>query len=81
MLVACRLAGLSALGAHYADLNALRNKPMRQGRTIPSNFQKPSESWLRWGDADDLDKPDRRATRPPGRAERHCQNPIACLRR
>ena len=23
MLVACRLAGLSALGAHYADLNAL----------------------------------------------------------
>ena len=23
MLVACRLAGLSAFGAHYADLNAL----------------------------------------------------------
>jgi hypothetical protein len=23
MLVACQLAGLSALGAHYADLNAL----------------------------------------------------------
>ena len=49
MLVACRLAGLSALEGHYAGLNARaqfeptqrpRNKPMRQRRTVGlSNVQ------------------------------------------
>ena len=36
MLVACRLAGLSALEGHYGDLNALPQQPMRQGRPIAS---------------------------------------------
>jgi hypothetical protein len=32
MLVACRLAGLSALGAHYADVNAPAQMPGRAAR-------------------------------------------------
>ena len=35
MLVACRLAGLSALVGHYAGLNALPQQAMRRGR-VPS---------------------------------------------
>ena len=51
MLVACRLAGLSRLEAHYAGSAWARNKPMRQGRSV---YQRPTRpmrflSLLLWG--------------------------------
>ena len=55
MLVACRLAGLSALGAHYAgvkwramrgDAQRSRNKPTRQRRTCGLTNFTPEQAEL-----------------------------------
>jgi hypothetical protein len=53
MLVACRLAGLSALEAHYAKLNSVKQCPGwrvghdKQGRAwITWNHNTRSTTWL-----------------------------------
>ena len=67
MLVACRLAGLSALGAHYADINARTQSGVdelqERRRPRPSEgMRSPGESYC-----DVILRLAGRASRPSGR--------------